>query len=116
MGPNVIYFGWNRSVPGRERLSAEHFQEFLGYLGNLQQKGTIEAFEPVFLAPHGGDLNAFFLIRGEASKLDALTSTQEWVTHMTRAAIHLEGSGAIRGYTGNMVGEMMGIWQRHIPS
>ena len=28
MSSNVIFFGWNRSIPGRERLSAEHFGEF----------------------------------------------------------------------------------------
>jgi hypothetical protein len=27
--------GWNRSVAGREAMSAQHFQEFLGYLGGL---------------------------------------------------------------------------------
>ena len=28
MRPNVIFFGWNRPIPGRERMSAEHFQQF----------------------------------------------------------------------------------------
>jgi hypothetical protein len=116
MGPNVVFFGWNRSIPGRERLSSGHFEEFLGYLGALKQKGTIESFEPVLLAAHGGDMNGFFLIRGDASKLDALMSTTEWVTHMTRADLHLQGSGAVRGFAGNMIGEMMGIWQKHIPA
>jgi hypothetical protein len=29
---NAIFFGWNRSMPGRERLSAQHFDEFVAYL------------------------------------------------------------------------------------
>jgi hypothetical protein len=29
MNSNVIFFGWNRSIPGRERLSAAHFSEFV---------------------------------------------------------------------------------------
>jgi hypothetical protein len=29
MGPNVILFGWNRSIPGRERTAAAHFQELV---------------------------------------------------------------------------------------
>jgi hypothetical protein len=116
MGPNAIFFGWNRSVPGRERLSGEHFEEFLGYLGGLKQKGTIETYEPVLLEPHGGDMNGFFLIRGDASKLDGLVATQEWQSHMVRAGMHLQGSGAVRGYMGNLINEMMGIWQQHIPA
>jgi hypothetical protein len=35
MGTDVIFMGWNRSVAGREAMSAQHFQEFLGYLGGL---------------------------------------------------------------------------------
>ena len=33
MRSNTIFFGWNRSIPGWERTSAEHFQEFVQYLG-----------------------------------------------------------------------------------
>ena len=32
--------------------------------------GRIESFEPVMLAAHGGDLNGFFLLKGEVEKLD----------------------------------------------
>jgi hypothetical protein len=32
--------------------------------GGLQLQGTIKSFDTVFLDPHGGDLNGFFLIRG----------------------------------------------------
>ena len=40
MASNVILFGWNRSIPGREKVSAQHFGEFVQYLGGLQQKGA----------------------------------------------------------------------------
>jgi hypothetical protein len=29
MASNVILFGWNRSIPGREKVSAGHFDEFV---------------------------------------------------------------------------------------
>ena len=90
MSSNVIFFGWNRSIPGREQMSAEHFQEFLGYLGGLQQAGAIDSFEPVLLSPHGGDLNGFFLIRGDNEALNALQASDEWLTHQTRGGQHLE--------------------------
>jgi hypothetical protein len=70
----------------------------------------------VFLDPHGGDLNAFFLIRGEPAKLDALVSSTEWETHMRRATMHLENAGAVRGVTGELIDEAMELWTKTIPS
>jgi len=110
MSSNVIFFGWNRSVPGREQLSAQHFQDFLQYLGGLQQAGAIESFEPILLSAHGGDMNGFFLIRGENDALNALVDSDEWLTHMTRGGHHLEGSGAVRGAAGELVMEWMNRW------
>jgi hypothetical protein len=116
MSSNTIFFGWNRSLPGRERLSAEHFQAFVQYLAGLQQGGSIAGFEPVFLEPHGGDLNGFFLIRGEPAKLDALLASDGWVTHMTRATLHLDGSGVVRGLMGDLVQQRMALWTGLLPS
>jgi hypothetical protein len=116
MGSNVMLFGWNRSIPGREKVSAQHFEEFVKYLGGVQQKGVIQAFDAVFLDTHGGDLNGFFLIKGDTPKLDELVSTKEWITHITRASLHLEGSGVIRGATGDEVMKRMALWTSVIPS
>ena len=116
MSSNVVFFGWDRPIPGREQLSAEHFQQFVQYLGGLQQKGTIKSFDTVFLDSHGGDMNGFFLIRGEPAKLDALVSSNEWVTHMARAAMHLDGSGVVRGLTGELIRERMDLWTKTIPN
>ena len=116
MGSSVLLFGWNRSIPGREKVSAGHFDEFVKYLSGLQRNAAIQGFDVVFLDAHGGDLNGFFLIRGESSKLDAVVSTSEWITHITRATLHLEGSGVVRGVTGDEVMKRMAIWASAIPS
>ena len=116
MSSNAIFFGWNRSIPGRERLSAQHFQEFVAYLGGLRQQGTIESFDVVFLNAHGGDMNGFFLIRGESGKLSELVGSTDWVTHMVRAALHLEGPGAVLGVTGEAIAERMNLWTSLIPT
>ena len=116
MRSNAIFFGWNRWIPGREPVSAQHFQTFSEYLGRLQQSGDIASFEAVFLDPHGGDLNGFFLIRGDAGKLDALMSSNDWITHMTRALLHLEGSGAIRAATGPSIQARMEVWTKLFPT
>lgn len=86
------------------------------YLRSLQEKRTIRSFDTVMLDPHGGDMNGFFLIRGENSKLDALVSGTEWEHHITRAALHLQGSGVIRGVTGDLVTERMNLFTKNIPA
>lgn len=116
MGTNIIFVGWNRTVAGREAQAAQLFQEFLQYLGRLQGAGTIQSFEPVLLSPHGGDLNGFFLVRGESAKLDTLQSSEEWLTNMIRAGMVLEGQGTVRGVTGELVMEWMNLWSKAIPS
>ena len=115
MADNVVLFGWNRPLPGRERLSAEPFQEFVQFLQSKQEEGAIQSFDTVFLEAHGGDLNGFFLIRGDAAKLDTLLSSNEWVTHVSRALHHLQDLGCIRGVTGNRVMERMKLWTQQIP-
>jgi hypothetical protein len=115
MGSNVLFFAWNRALPQRERLSSEHFQDFVQYLGGLQGKGAIQSFDIVFLDPHGGDLNGFFLIQAEPSQLDALVSSEEWGTHVTRALMHLEGLGMVRGRTGDAAMARMNLWRSLIP-
>jgi hypothetical protein len=116
MNTNVIFIGWNRAVAGREAQAGELFQEFLGYLAGLQQSGTIQSFEPVLLSPHGGDLNGFFLIRGESSALDALVYREEWQDYVTLSGMVLEGSGVVRGAAGEMVAEWMDRWSRLVPA
>jgi hypothetical protein len=116
MGSNVILFGWNRPIPGREPLSAQHFQDFVQYLGAQQKQGTIQGFDVVFLDSHGGDLNGFFLIKGDPAKLDGLMESADWFKHMTRASLHLDGSGNVRGAIGEKaIADRMAIWQSLIP-
>jgi hypothetical protein len=115
MDRNIIFFAWNRSIPGREQVSGAHFNEFVAYLGAQAQAGAIHGFDVVFLDQHGGDMNGFFLIRGDSGALDALSASQEWLEHMTRAALHLQESGAVRGVSGDGVGARMELWTKHIP-
>lgn len=112
MNMNVIVFGWNRSVPGREAVSGQHFQEFTEYLGTQQRNGLIESFEPVLLEPHGGSLNGFILIRGEPQKLARMVDTEDWIRHQARGLLHLDGSSVIRGVAGAGVAQRMSVWMQ----
>jgi hypothetical protein len=111
----AIFFGWNRSIPGREHVSAEHFTQFLGYLGGLKAQNTITGFEPVFLRPRGGDLNGFILIHGDVQKLHTLVETNEWIEHSMRALHHLDNSGYVFADTGSDVQKRMETWTKAIP-
>lgn len=116
MSTNLIFMGWNRPATGREAQGGQLFQEFSQYLGGLQQAGTIQSSETVLLNPHGGDLNGFFLIRGDSTKLDALQSSEEWQTYVTRGGMLMEGLGTVRGATGEKVMEWMNLWTNLIPT
>jgi hypothetical protein len=115
MKSNAVFFAWNRSLPGRESLSADHFQEFVAYLNELEDDALISDWVPVFLEPHGGDMNGCFLIQGDPDQLDDLVGSEAWITHMTRAQLHLEGSGAVRAAAGETAVERMKLWTSHIP-
>jgi hypothetical protein len=96
-------------------MSAQHFQEFVGYLEGLQKDGRIQSFDSIFLHFHGGVLNGFFLIKGEPAILDALVESEEWENHMMRAAVHLQGSGMIRGACGELAHARMNAWTKIVP-
>lgn len=115
MRSNILMFGWNRSTPGREMVSAQHFQEFVEYLGAQKRSGQIDSFDAVMLEAHGGQLNGFFLIRGAPAKLTELTASTEWTRHQTRAILHLDGSSVVRGITGEAIDEQMKEWVSAIP-
>lgn len=112
---HVIFIGWNRSVPGREQMSAGHFGEMLSFLGGLQQEGLIHSFEPVLLTAHGGDLNGFMLIRGERAQLSSLAERDDWEMHLTRAGMHLENLGVIAGVSGETTMEWIARWNSLMP-
>ena len=115
MASNTVFFGWDRSIPGREQTSAVHFQEFVQYLGSLEQSGAIGSWESVFLDPHGGDINGFFLIKGSPEQISDLVASEDWGLHMTKAGMHLDSSGSVTGASGDLVMERFGTWSSLIP-
>jgi hypothetical protein len=90
-----LFIGWGEVVRGREAEATELFDESLAFYGRLQEEGTIESFEPVFLEPHGGDLNGFILIRGDAEKLAALRVSEEFTQLSLRVGLIVDGFGVV---------------------
>ena len=115
MSPNVILFGWKQSIPGREPLSAQHFQEFVQFMQGQKDQGVVQSCVPMLLEPHSGDLQGFFLIEGDPAKLAALVGNPEWAQHQIRALLHLTGVTLMRGFSGAAVMERMEIWTKALP-
>ncbi|HEX2426862.1 MAG TPA: hypothetical protein VHI53_02995 [Gaiellaceae bacterium] len=90
-----LFIGWGEVVRGRESEAVELFNEALGYYARLQEEGTIDSFEPVFLEPHGGDLNGFVLVRGDAERLAELRVSDEFTQFSLRATLIVDGFGVV---------------------
>ena len=67
-----LFVGWGPPVRGREEKGLEVFNEALSYYASKQESGAIESSEVVLIAPHGGDLGGFILVRGSAEQMNAL--------------------------------------------
>jgi hypothetical protein len=111
MAGEALFLGWGPVVRGREQTALKVFQETLEYYGRLQQAGQIESFEPVLVAPHGGDLAGFVLLRGERGKLDEIRSSDEFERAVTRAASVVDNVGVVHAFTGEALGQAMGRFQ-----
>jgi hypothetical protein len=107
MAGEALFLGWGPVVRGREMKALEVFQETIAYYGTLQQEGRIESFEPVLVAPHGGDLAGFVLLRGERAKLDEIRSSEEFERLLVRAAAVADGVGAVNAVTGEALAQAM---------
>jgi hypothetical protein len=111
MADDALFIGWGEVVRGRERKAVEVFNESLQYYGQLQQDGKVESVEPWFLAPHGGDLAGFVLLRGQREQLDEIERSPEFERLQTRASLIVDRTGVINAYTGESLGRLLGQFQ-----
>ncbi len=111
MAGDALFLGWGPVVRGRELKALEVFQETLTYYGTLQQEGRIDSFEPVLIAPHGGDLAGFILLRGSRGSLDEVRSSEEFRKLVARAGAIVDDIGVIDAYTGEALGRQMALFQ-----
>jgi hypothetical protein len=112
MADRVLFIGWNRAVVGRERQAMQLFQKAVEFYGELQADGRIESFEPVLLSAHGGDLNGFFLLRGEAEKIGELQRDKTFADLTLEAGYCLEGVGVIPGFIGEGLTDVFSRWSK----
>ena len=108
MADSAIFIGWGEVVRGREQKAVEVFNESIQYYGRLQQDGKVESVDAWLLAPHGGDLHGFIILRGEREQLDEIQRSEEFERVSARAGLIVDGFGAVDAYTGDALGRLMG--------
>ena len=112
MANRILFLGWNRVVAGREQLAMQLWQKSMEYYTGLQSDGRIESFEPVLLWAHGGDLNGFVIVRGDAEKLAGVQEDEMFFDLVTEADYCLEGLGVVRGDIGESINNQISRWSK----
>ena len=112
MANAVIFLGWNRPSVGREQQAMQVFQKSIEFYTKLQTEGRIESFEPVLLASHGGDLNGFVLLRGDAEKLSQIKRDESFIDIVIEAEYCVDGFGHIDGYIGEGLDDVITRWAK----
>ena len=112
MANQALFLGWNRPARGREEQAMKLWGKTMEYYGKLQTEGRIESFEPVILTAHGGDLNGFFLIKGDADKLSEIRREDDFVNFVIEAGYCLDGFGVVTGYIGEALNDAFGRWAK----
>jgi hypothetical protein len=90
-----IFIGFGRPVRGREREAVTLYDETVEYYSRLEKEGQIESFESVFLEPHGGELDGFFLVRGDQDSLAGVRASDEFAQLTMRAGLITENLGVV---------------------
>jgi hypothetical protein len=111
MADSALFIGWGTTVRGREQKAVQVFEEAVGMWSRLQEDGTLESWEPVFLEPHGGDLAGFFLLRGDQAKIAELRASDDFTRLMLRAAMIVESLGVVGADIGERIASQMAVFQ-----
>jgi hypothetical protein len=114
MADAALFIGWGQVVRGREKRALQVFNESVEYWGGLQGDGKIEDFEVVLLAPHGGDLAGFALLRGSQDQINALRADEEFDRRVARADLIIDSQGVIDALIGEGIARGMAQYQGEI--
>jgi len=110
MADSGLFIGFGAPVRGRERQATKVFNEAFEYYARLQQEGEIESFEPVLLEPHGGELDGFFLLRGDQDKLARIRSSEEFERLTVRAQLIVENLGIVGAALGGRLMSQLAVF------
>jgi hypothetical protein len=106
MADRILFLGWNRAFPGREKQAMALFQKTMDFYNQLQSEGRIERYEAVLLGAHGGDLNGFVLLYGSSAKLAEVREDKKFLELVIECGFCLDRVGVVPGYTGEGLTEI----------
>ncbi len=103
----ALFIGWGATASGREKKAIELFGESLRFLSSLVAEGKVASVEPFFLEPHGGDLEGFWIVRGDLEFLSKLRVSDEFQRLAVRAQAVVQNFGVIGATTGERLNKHM---------
>ena len=104
---SALFIRWGATPSGRERESVRLFSQSLKYLTSLVVAGRVFSVEPFFLEPHGGDLEGFFLLRGDREELNRIRYEDAFQRMAVRAQVVVANFGVIGAITGEQLNKHM---------
>ncbi|HEY1330274.1 MAG TPA: hypothetical protein VGH10_02230 [Actinomycetota bacterium] len=107
MTDSALFIGWGATAAGREKQSVELFSESLRYLSALVTEGRVASVEPFFLEPHGGDLEGFFVVRGELDELNKIRGEDRFQRLAVKAQVIVQNFGVVGAITGERLNKHM---------
>jgi hypothetical protein len=110
----ALFIGFGPPRAGKEAAAIKNFEESVVYADGLKASGEIESVEYVLLNSHGGDLNGFFLLRGDPEKLGRLSMAPEFQRLTMRAGVCSEGIGVINALVDAGVMRSMVAWKQAV--
>jgi hypothetical protein len=109
-----IFVGFGRPVRGREREAVKLYDESVEYYSRLEKEGQIESFESVFLEPHGGELDGFFLVRGDQESLARVRASDEFALLTMRGGLTTENLGIVGAALGERIDLQRPVYERQL--
>ncbi len=114
MAEAALFIGWGEPARRREEGALEVFNESMQYWGRLQKEGKIEHFDVALLAPHGGDLGGFILVRGTAQQIDSVRRDEEFERLIARVRLVVDDVGLADVFVDEKLAQVMAQYQEEI--
>jgi hypothetical protein len=109
MAKSALFVCWGTLIPGREKVGRTVLDNAMQFCGRLQKEGKLDSFETVALESHGGDLEGFVLVKGDAEALAHLRNDNDFLRMMTDLRLVHQSVGVMGAYTGNELQSLIAI-------
>lgn len=112
MAKGALFVGWGSIITGREKAAPKVLMEAMGYLQELQKRGTLDTIDVVCLEPHGGELEGFVLVKGDKDALASLRVNEEFVKMIVAVQLVHNKVGVVWAYTGAEMQSLFQMWDQ----